>query len=98
MFGPESINKPLSSYIRFIAASLVLVVITTGSNHGIAKTGGTKSFEFYEDALRLFASKDYRGAIIQLKNALQQDHRNLSARVLLGKSYLRFGVGASAER
>lgn len=91
-------KKPLSNYILFVATSLLLAVIAFGPTQAISKTGGTKSFEFYEDALRLFSSKDYRGAIIQLKNALQQDHRNLSARVLLGKSYLRLGNGAAAER
>lgn len=63
-----------------------------------AKTANDLSYEYYEDALRLFGLKDYRAALIQLKNALQQDHRNLSARVLLGKTYLRLGDGTAAER
>ncbi|NKB21853.1 MAG: PEP-CTERM system TPR-repeat protein PrsT [Alphaproteobacteria bacterium] len=91
-------KKPLSRIPSFLAIFLAFALVTSGLSQSLAKTGGTKSFEFYEDALRLFASKDYRGAIIQLKNALQQDHRNLSARVLLGKSYLRLGNGAGAER
>ena len=75
----------LPKSVTLVATGLMLVLFALGSQHSIAKTGGSKSFEFYEDALRLFGSKDYRGAIIQLKNALQQDHRNLSARVLLGR-------------
>ena len=77
---------------------LAVAILSGPANPGFAKSSGSKSFEYYEDALRLFNNKDYRGAIIQLKNALQQDHRNLSARVLLGDTYLRLGNGAAAER
>ena len=41
---------------------------------------------------------DTKGAIIQLKNALQQDGKNLPALVLLGKAYLKAGQPLGADR
>lgn len=64
----------------------------------IAKTASERSFDFYESALTLFDREDYRGAIIQLRNSLQQDPQNIPARVLFGKAYLRLGDGAGAEK
>lgn len=53
---------------------------------------------YYEDALVRYQRKDDAGAIIQLKNALQQDARMLPALVLLGQAHLRKGEPAAAER
>lgn len=53
---------------------------------------------YYEDALVRYQRKDDAGAIIQLKNALQQDPRMLPALVLLGQAHLRKGEPAAAER
>lgn len=53
---------------------------------------------YYEDALVRYQRKDDAGAIIQLKNALQQDPKMLPALVLLGQVYLRKGEPAAAER
>jgi len=52
---------------------------------------------YYEDALARFEKNDVKGAIVQLKNALQQDPKLLSAYVLLGKAQLAQGDAASAE-
>ena len=41
---------------------------------------------------------EYRAAIIQLKNALQQDANQSQARIMLAQSYLKIGGGASAEK
>mgnify|MGYP003671300240 CR=1 FL=1 len=86
-----------SRSLLMAAAAATLLCLVPLAETG-AKTANDRSYEYYEDALRLFGTKDYRGALIQLKNALQQDHRNLSARVLLGKTYLRLGDGTAAER
>lgn len=56
-----------------------------------------QSAKYFEEALSHFEGADYRGAIIQLKNALKHNPDNLPARVLLGRAYLRVGDGASAE-
>jgi putative PEP-CTERM system TPR-repeat lipoprotein len=52
----------------------------------------------FEDALIRFEKRDFRGAIIQLKNVLQGDAQNLAARVLIGKALVRLGRGVEAER
>ena len=56
-----------------------------------------KAARFYEDALSKYEKKDMPGAIIQLKNALQQDQKMLAAHLLLGKALLRNGDLKGAE-
>ena len=53
--------------------------------------------EFYENAVVRVNQGDLKGAIIQLKNALKQDHDMLPAHVLLGKTYLLNNDPAAAE-
>ncbi len=54
--------------------------------------------KFYEDAVVRFMDADYKGAVIQLKNALQIEPSNLEARLLLGRADLRLGDGGAAEK
>lgn len=56
-----------------------------------------KAAGFYEDALRRYERNDVAGAIVQLKNALQEDKRMLAAHLLLGKALLREGNIKGAE-
>jgi putative PEP-CTERM system TPR-repeat lipoprotein len=56
-----------------------------------------KSFEYYERALEYFEQHDYAAATIESKNALKVDQSNVSARLLLGRAYLRTGKGDAAE-
>lgn len=56
-----------------------------------------RASRLYEDALQRFDRKDYAGSIIQLKNALAIDNRNLAAQVLLGRSLLFNGDVFAAE-
>lgn len=51
----------------------------------------------YEDALASFNDADYSTAVIHLKNALKLDPRNLSARVLLARTWLAMGAGQLGE-
>lgn len=53
--------------------------------------------KFYEDALARYDNGDMPGAIIQLKNVLQQDQRMLAAHLLLGKALFRNGDLKGAE-
>ncbi len=52
---------------------------------------------YYEDGLARFEKGDTAGAIIQLKNVLQQDNKMLAAHVLLGKALLKQGDLKGAE-
>ncbi len=52
---------------------------------------------YYEDALTRYEKKDFEGAVLQLKNALQIDNRMLQAQLLLGKALLASGDVAAAE-
>lgn len=88
-----------------LAAKLFLVaflaIVPLNSTSFAATTGGaidapTASY-FYEDALKWFHASDYRAAVIQLKNALQQNPRNLPARILLGRTLNKLGNGEEAE-
>ena len=52
---------------------------------------------YYEDALKRYHDKQYDEAVIQIKNALQQNPRLLPALVLLGQTYLARGDSPAAE-
>ncbi|MEW6676955.1 MAG: XrtA/PEP-CTERM system TPR-repeat protein PrsT [Pseudomonadota bacterium] len=52
---------------------------------------------YYEDALRRYDGRDIQGAIVQLKNALQQNPKLLPAQVLLADAYLLTGSPGAAE-
>ncbi len=61
----------------------------------VAPAATTQSY--IQDAQRYFKDGKYDAAVIQLKNALQQNADNGQARLLLGKTYLKLGDGAAAE-
>ncbi|MET0208180.1 MAG: XrtA/PEP-CTERM system TPR-repeat protein PrsT, partial [Burkholderiaceae bacterium] len=63
----------------------------------VAHADTDKASRFYEDALKRFERRDVDGAILQLKNALQQDQRMLSVHVLLGRALLSRSEAAAAE-
>jgi cellulose synthase operon protein C len=62
--------------------------------HAQAAQPGTN---YYEDALRRYDGRDIQGAIVQLKNALQQNPKLLPAQVLLADAYLQTGSPGAAE-
>lgn len=63
-----------------------------------ATTFAASVAELLEDARSYRVIGEYKTAVIQLKNALQQDAKNVEARLLLGQIYLELGDGASAEK
>jgi putative PEP-CTERM system TPR-repeat lipoprotein len=75
------------------AAALMLSVCAL---NGLA-AANPKAAQMYEDALSRFEKKDYKGATIQLKNALQIDKNMLSVQVLLGRVLLSDGQPGQAE-
>jgi tetratricopeptide (TPR) repeat protein len=52
----------------------------------------------YEDAISRAADGDFDGAVIQLKNLLQEEPRDLPARIALGRYQLRAGEPEAAEK
>ncbi|MBT5047216.1 MAG: PEP-CTERM system TPR-repeat protein PrsT [Rhodospirillaceae bacterium] len=90
--GLRLIHRPI--YILACVGSAALLAVSAAS---AAKPAGT-SKDFYESALSLIAKGDRKGAIIELKNALQADPQDLSARILLGRTYLEMENGASAAK
>lgn len=48
-----------------------------------------KAARYYEDALQKYENNEMPAAVIQLKNALQQDSKMLAAHLLLGKALLK---------
>ena len=56
-----------------------------------------KASSYYEDALKRYDSNEIPAAVIQLKNAIQQDSKMLAAHLLLGKAMLRNGDLKGAE-
>jgi putative PEP-CTERM system TPR-repeat lipoprotein len=63
----------------------------------VAAQQRNKAAQYYEDALTRYERNDAAGAVIQLKNALQQDPKYLSAYILLGRAHLANGEPADAE-
>jgi putative PEP-CTERM system TPR-repeat lipoprotein len=79
----------------------VLLVLLLGAwlhTPAFAADRADKASAFYEDALVRMERNDTKGAIIQLKNALQLDGKMLPALVLLGEAYLKSGAPLGAER
>jgi hypothetical protein len=64
----------------------LLLALMAGPGPGRAGPKQEDAVRYYEDALTRFQRDDTAGAIVQLKNALQQDPRMLTARVLLGRA------------
>ena len=85
-------RKPLNRIL------LILLLGTLFPHAGFAADREEKASDYYEDALVRMQRKDTKGAIVQLKNALQQDSKMLPALVLLGKAYLDSGAPLGAER
>ncbi len=76
-----------------IIAMLCIALLATTNVSGAPNTVG----EFYEDAQNRFNDGDFDGAVLQLKNILQEDPKNLPALVLLGQCYVENGDGPAAE-
>lgn len=64
---------------------------------GSAHADPAAASRYYEDGLARYRQQDVPGAIIQLKNALQQDRNMLAAHLLLARVYLQTGDIGPAE-
>lgn len=63
----------------------------------IGVSAPTLAANYYEDALQRFESKDYAGAVIQLKNALRNEPNKLAIQFLLGRALQQNGDVLGAE-
>ena len=52
---------------------------------------------FYEDAMARFNAADYSAALVQLKNALQQDAQHMPSLLLTGQAQFKLGDPAAAK-
>lgn len=83
--------------LQGICRPLPLGILLAACLFGSASATPDKAAKFYEDALGRYEKSDMSGAVIQLKNALQQDQKMLAAHLLLGKALLRDGNLKGAE-
>ena len=85
---------------RLAAAVIVssVVMMSAASTASAATASEKRSQEFFLEAKEYLAGGNVNAAIIQLKNALQNDRKNIAARKLLGEIYIKVGKGPAAEK
>ncbi len=84
-----------SSVIKWLKSGIIIIaLVVLGACGDSAKTDE----QFVFDAQALYEKKDVNAAVIELKNALQQNGNNAEARALLGRIYIVLGQGAAAEK
>lgn len=77
-------NRRARSRLACLALAAPLLFATLDAPAAVERAA-----QYYEDALARFEKRDTAGAVIQLKNALQEDPRSLAAHLLIGKAYLQ---------
>ncbi|MCP5414282.1 MAG: PEP-CTERM system TPR-repeat protein PrsT [Chromatiaceae bacterium] len=87
-------KKTSSKPTRYHRLTLVLAAAALGT---AALAADPLAVRYYEDAVSRFNAGDAKGALIQLKNALQRDPGQLSAKILTGRTYLALGEPRLAE-
>lgn len=60
--------------------------------------GAATTEQYIQEAEAYLKKGEARAAVIQLKNALQENPTSIEARLMLGRIYLQAGDGASAEK
>lgn len=88
----RSALRPATLATLALAATLALSAPAAQAQNTAARAS-----QFYEDALQRFDKKDYAGAVVQLKNVLKLDGKNLSAQVLLARALLENNELNAAE-
>lgn len=93
----NSLRPPGRPLRRRIAAGCVAALLVAAQAATAQTAPDARAARFYEDALVRYEKNDYAGAIIQLKNALQIDKRQLPVHVLMGRALLASGDVLQAE-
>lgn len=84
--------KSIASSRRLAMIAALAAVVPLAAHADAVKAG-----RYYEDGLARFEAGDAAGAIIQLKNALQQNRDMLAAHLLLARAHLAEGELVPAE-
>lgn len=89
---PSNARRPLPAARR--AAALLAIA---GALGGTAQAIPEPSARAYENALQRYEKNDLPGAVVELKNALQADRKNLAAHLLMGRVLLQASELKAAE-
>ena len=89
----------IKSFLKYCDAKVLgLVSVMVLLLGPIGACSKVSSDEYLKQAQDNLEKNEFQTAVINLKNALQQDTKNTQARYLLGKVYIRLGNGAGAEK
>ncbi len=91
--GMKFIFESSRAGVVVLAFFLSVVLLTTGCFKGSASKE-----ELLRDGLRLMNEKNYRGAIVFFKNAIEKDPNFVDARFQLAKAYAQLGNLDAAEK
>ena len=89
----DTTTNPFISVVYFLVAALIVITPTYDAYAG----DNNQASHYYEEAVIQFRNNDIKAAIINLKNAIQQNPNYLAAHILLGQAYLREKSLAIAE-
>ena len=99
---PSSESRSERSARGILIPGLVALLLGLGplvaAPPAFAVSTSPQSQSFYDDALKYLETGEYQAAIIQLRNALQEDPNNREARLLLGRIRLDLGHADAAEK
>ena len=93
MAGVKAKHHSAGLPLRALALAIALSLATPS----LFAAADPEASRLYEDALQRYDKKDYRGAVIQLKNALQIDRKMLPVQVLLARALLADNQISAAE-
>jgi len=82
------------NYLKFKFMALQIIVLLLS----ISLSQLVWSQDYLADAKQYLQKGEFKSAVIQLKNALQENSENAEARFMLGEIYVLAGDGASAEK
>lgn len=85
------------SNLQGLRRLILYFALVSSSQFAMGANDTAKASAYYENALEYYNNEQYDEAVIELKNALQENPDLLSALVLLGKTYLETGNPAAAE-
>lgn len=98
---PTTPTLPLTTLRRGLLAAVAasaLLALAAPDTALAARPVSEKSVSHTGNAQSAMARRDWRTAVIELKNALKADPNNVEARLLLGEAYVKLRNGPAAEK